>query len=176
MTDSPENIAEDLEPLAWPIAELEPMVDNPRLGDVPALMRSLQAFGHQKPVVTWLNAEGMRVVIDGNHQVEAAKQLGWSRVPIVKADYYTEAEARGYALAANRTSDLARNDETLLKRQLGELAEIDASLVVSAGWSKEEFGDYTAGEPFYATFGDDPIELDGFDEWEHACPKCNYRW
>jgi DNA modification methylase len=87
-----------------------------------AIKASLTKFGQRKPIV--INNKG--VILAGNGTVEAAKDLGWDHieVAIVPADW-DEATARAYALADNRTAELAEWDENVLAKQLLELIDED---------------------------------------------------
>ena len=82
------------------------------------IRHSLDKFGQQKPIV----ANKDNVVICGNGTLAAAKELGWDTILVV----HTELEDKdqiAYALADNRTSDLADwHDETLAK-QIHELSQ-----------------------------------------------------
>jgi DNA modification methylase len=87
-----------------------------------AIKASLTKFGQRKPIV--INHKG--VVLAGNGTVEAAKSLGWDHIDVatVPADW-DEATARAYALADNRTAELAEWDENVLAKQLLELLDED---------------------------------------------------
>jgi DNA modification methylase len=87
-----------------------------------AIKSSLTKFGQRKPIV--VNGQG--VILAGNGTVEAAKSLGWDQidVAVVPADW-DEATARAYALADNRTAELAEWDENVLAKQLLELIDVD---------------------------------------------------
>lgn len=87
-----------------------------------AIKASLTKFGQRKPIV--INHKG--VILAGNGTVEAAKDLGWEHidVAVVPADW-DEATARAYALADNRTAELAEWDENVLAKQLLELMDED---------------------------------------------------
>jgi len=85
-----------------------------------AIKASLTKFGQRKPIV--INHKG--VILAGNGTVEAAKDLGWDHidVAVVPSDW-DEATARAYALADNRTAELAEWDESVLAKQLLELMD-----------------------------------------------------
>jgi len=87
-----------------------------------AIKASLTKFGQRKPIV--INHKG--VILAGNGTVEAAKDLGWDHidVAVVPSDW-DEATARAYALADNRTAELAEWDENVLAKQLLELLDED---------------------------------------------------
>jgi DNA modification methylase len=87
-----------------------------------AIKASLTKFGQRKPIV--INSKG--VILAGNGTVEAARSLGWDYidVAVVPSDW-DEATARAYALADNRTAELAEWDENVLAKQLLELMDED---------------------------------------------------
>jgi DNA modification methylase len=84
-----------------------------------AIKGSLTQFGQRKPIVVQGN-----VVIAGNGTLEAVRQLGWDEIDIVQvpADW-TKAQAKAFALADNRTAELASWDEMVLAAQVIELKE-----------------------------------------------------
>jgi hypothetical protein len=85
--------------------------------NIDAIAASLTNFGQQRPLVVWDN-----IIIAGNGTVEAAKSLGWTDISIVRvpADW-TADQARAYALADNRTAELADWDPETLATQLIDL-------------------------------------------------------
>lgn len=126
------------EPVAeqYPIAELKPDPDNVRLHDtanLAAIRASLEAFGQQKPIVVGTDD----VVIAGNGTLEAAKQLGWEHIWIARSRL-TGAQARAYAIADNRTAELATWDDRGLAAALEALREEDAAAVGATGFGDRE--------------------------------------
>ena len=98
-----------------------------------AIKGSLAKFGQQKPIV--INAEG--VVIAGNGTLAAAKALGWQSLNVVRTGL-EGSDATAYAIADNRTADLAEWDDGALAEILSALQIEDESLVDAAGFSSEE--------------------------------------
>lgn len=92
----------DLVPLAVPLDILESLPGNPRRGDVAAVVRSYAEFGQRKPIVA--RRRGGGVVIAGNHQLAAARELGWDEIAVVWVDD-DEVRAKAFALADNRTAE-----------------------------------------------------------------------
>lgn len=116
----------------WPISKLTPDPQNARAHDkrnLDAIATSLEKFGQRKPIV--ITPEG--IILAGNGTVQAAKQLGWKEVAVSVApadwDYNT---ARAYALADNRTAELAEWNTDILATQL---VELDAE-----GWEIADLG------------------------------------
>jgi DNA modification methylase len=115
-------IAEDLRPLAEPLAKLKIDPQAPRQHDeknILAIVASLQEFGQRKPIV--VNRCGSQIEA-GNAVYEAAKRLGWEFVAVV---WVTDDpnSASGYAIADNRTAELATWDAAVLSSLLAELGD-----------------------------------------------------
>lgn len=69
--------------MAVDIDTLLPLEKNPRVGDVDAITASYVEFGQVKPIVAKRNDDGTATVIAGNHQLEAAKILGWDQIAVI---------------------------------------------------------------------------------------------
>lgn len=83
-----------------------------------AISGSLHQFGQRKPIV--ISKEN--IVVAGNGTVEAAKSLGWTKINAVRVpDDWSETKIKAFALADNRTADLAMWNEEVLAAQLVEL-------------------------------------------------------
>lgn len=92
-----------------------------------AIADSLEQFGQRKPIVVW-----GRTVVAGNGTMAAARTLGWKEISIARVpDDWTADQVKAYALADNRSAELASWDEQVLASQLLELqeAEFDIELL-----------------------------------------------
>jgi len=98
-----------------------------------AIKASLTRFGQQRPVL--VNPKG--IIIAGNGTVMAAKALGWDHINIVRTDL-EGSEATAYAIADNRTAELAEWDEEALAQQLAALQIEDEELMKAAGFTEAE--------------------------------------
>lgn len=98
-----------------------------------AIKGSLKAFGQQKPVVI----DKKNIVIAGNGTVEAARALGWQQIDCVRTDL-EGAEAMAFALADNRTAELAEWDDEILKQTLHDLDKLDFD-IGDIGFDESEF-------------------------------------
>lgn len=94
---------------------------------------SLTRFGQQRPVL--VNGKG--IIIAGNGTVMAAKALGWDHVNIVRTEL-EGSEATAYAIADNRTAELAEWDDDALAQQLAALQIQDEELARAAGFDAKE--------------------------------------
>lgn len=101
--------------------------------NIKAISSSLEKFGQRKPIVVH---RGM--VIAGNGTLEAAKQLGWDEITITEVPEDWDADtATAYALADNRTAELAEWDDAVLAAQLLELQDKDWE-IADLGFEQKE--------------------------------------
>lgn len=128
-------IHESLLSLAVDIESLSPLENNPRRGDVEAIMASYKEFGQIKPIVVRPNNDGTATVIAGNHQLEAAKRLGWDKIAAVQYDVDGE-RAIAFAIADNRTMELGYTEPELLNEVILELADFYPELMEGLGWDE----------------------------------------
>jgi ParB-like chromosome segregation protein Spo0J len=98
-----------------------------------AIRSSLQRFGQQKPIV--VDANG--VVRAGNGTLAAAKSLGWKEISIVRSPL-SGSEATAYAIADNRSSELAEWDDDVLSQTLAALQIEDEDLALATGFDAKE--------------------------------------
>jgi DNA modification methylase len=114
-----------------------------------AIVASLRRFGQQHPIVIDIN----NTVRAGNGRLQAAIALGWDEIDCVVTDL-KGSEAIAYAIADNRTAELAEWDDDMLAAQLHGLLTDDEALLEAAGFDEDELaamldeleGDGTTGE------------------------------
>jgi hypothetical protein len=114
------------------ILDLVPDPTNARAHDdtnLQAIAGSLSQFGQRKPIV--ITADNR--VVAGNGTLAAAKSLGWAKIDCVRvpADWSAD-QVKAFALADNRTAELATWQPEVLAAQLEELS--------AAGFDVAEFG------------------------------------
>lgn len=91
--------------------------------NIEAISTSLATFGQRRPLVVWQDT-----VIAGNGTLRAAKNLGWTKIVVSRVpDSWSEHDARAYAIADNRTAELAEWDNSKLLEQLMQLPDIQAT-------------------------------------------------
>jgi len=130
-------IHENLSNLRVPIDALVPLDGNPRRGNIDAIAASYKQFGQIKPIVVRPNGDGNFTVIAGNHQVQAAKSLGWKEIAAVVLDV-EETEAIAFAIADNRTVELGYTDDSALFEMLSIISEDYGTLVQELQWDDFE--------------------------------------
>jgi ParB family transcriptional regulator, chromosome partitioning protein len=86
---------------------------NPR--NLEAIKASLRRFGQQKPIVV----DSKNIVRAGNGTFQAAQALGWTEIKIVHSDL-PPSELTAYAIADNRTAELAEWDGQVLAKLMAD--------------------------------------------------------
>jgi ParB-like chromosome segregation protein Spo0J len=127
-----------------------------------AIAASLARFGQVKPIVV----DGKGVVRAGNGTLEAARGLGWAEIRVIRTGL-AGSEATAYAIADNRTAELAGWDEPGLAETLRALQGegIDLAALGFVDW---EAGRLLGKEEDAGEVVDDPRgEWQGMPEFEH---------
>ena len=116
------------------IDELKPWSKNPRINDgaVDAVANSIQTFGFNVPILY----DQYMMIVAGHVRWKAAKKLGLKTVPGIQLSL-SRAQREAFAVADNKTADIASWDYDVLGEILKELPEegIDLS---SLGFSEVE--------------------------------------
>jgi hypothetical protein len=123
-----------------------------------AIKASLRKFGQQKPIV--VDAKG--IVLAGNGTLTAAQELGWTDIDIIRTDL-AGVEATAFAIADNRTAELAEWDDSL-NDVLKSLQDEGVDLA-DLGYSPEDLGQFAAnavGMPELASGDKQPFQQKTF--------------
>lgn len=165
-----QRIPDELADLAVPIGSLKPHPKNPRRGNVDAIRASLVRFGQLRPIVCSKGG----VIVAGHHVWEGAKQEGWDQVAAIKLPLSPK-EAAAYLLADNRTSDLARYDDSELAAIVGRAAKASGAGLEGTGYTDRDLQALmkrVAPEPPEGFQAIDPSGM----KLLKTCPKCGYKW
>ena len=132
--------------------------------NVQQIAESLAEFGQRKPVVI---TDG-NLVLAGNGTVSAARLLGWDEITAVIAPAdWSELDQRAFAIADNRTAELASWNTPLLAAQLEHLQ--------SAGFTPASLGFELAKSPEVQQNPTHEVDVDEFD-FQHQCPECGFEF
>lgn len=101
--------------------------------NIEAIRASLKRFGQQHPII--VTPEG--VVVAGNGRLQAMRSMGWTECEIVRTNLYG-AEATAFAIADNRTAELAEWDDDALAETLAALQNDESVEHLAAGFTDEE--------------------------------------
>lgn len=122
---------------------------NYRHGDVGAIITSIVTFGFNHALRVWND----NTVIAGNHSLLALQSIkaqglqpprgiradkdNWI-IPCIDVSHLTETQAQAFAIADNRTSELAENDNQQLADLLSEIAAQDEKLLAATGYDGDD--------------------------------------
>lgn len=135
------------------LQKLHPWEDNPRLNDhaVDAVVESIRSFGFNVPILCDQNL----TIIAGHTRWKAAQKLGLEKVPVIIIEM-TDTKRRAFAIADNKTTEIADWDFSKLRDVLEELRSEDID-IRSMGFSDEELRRFILNE----------------DEGENTLPEAN---
>ena len=107
------------------------------------LVRSIEKFGFVVPLIVDESGE----LLCGHARVMAAKQLGFTSLPVIRAFHLSEADKRAFIIADNRLAELASWNKTVLRQELSFLSELDIDYDFSAvGFDTAELDFILAGD------------------------------
>lgn len=162
-----------------PIAELHEDPANVRRHpdrNLAAIAASLARFGQQRPIL--VDARG--IVRAGNGTLAAARSLGWTEIAVVRTGL-AGAEATAYAIADNRTAELAEWDEPGLAEMLRSLqSEEDPGIFAATGFADGEVDELLGrlGDDMVPDFQpadvEDQARLD--EKVKVKCPECGHEF
>ena len=151
------------------ISELSADPANARKHDdrnLEAIKASLRRFGQQKPIVI----DSSNVVRAGNGTLAAAQSLGWETITVVQTELQGS-EATAYAIADNRTSELAEWNNDVLAASLAALQNDDESLLQDVAFTENEL------QMMLADFAPDTESQSQLDEKSPlTCPECGAKF
>lgn len=116
-----------------PIGDLSTHPDNPRQGDVGALVDMMRANGFYGESIY---QESSGQVCIGNHRLLAARALGMPVIPAMGAAIDDE-RAKRWMLGDNRAADLAAYDDSLLADLLSDLATGTSGALAGTGFDND---------------------------------------
>jgi DNA modification methylase len=124
------------------IEKLHPWENNPRLNDyaVDAVAESIRSFGFNVPIL----CDQKMTIIAGHTRWKAAQKLGLEKIPVILVEM-TDAKRRAFAVADNKTAEIADWDFPKLREVLEELRSEDID-IKSLGFSDEEIRRFILNE------------------------------
>ena len=105
-----------------------------------------------------LVADKHNVVYAGAARLEALKQLGCQKVPVIRPEGLSEAQLRAFALADNRIAQDSQWDDGLLKIELSYLVDCDTEIDLdTTGFETAEIDNLLIVESMESSAGEPPI-------------------
>lgn len=172
------------------ISELRLWSRNYRQGDIGAIITSIRTFGFNGALRVWRD----NVVIAGNHTLKALQEMQRSQedaphgvmvsaagewiVACVDVSHLSEHQAQAFAIADNRTAEIADNDDEQLAALLQEIALQDKALMAATGYDGDDLDAIlTELNPHFEPMPlDEQPRLDKLDPQWVTCPKCSHRF
>jgi ParB-like chromosome segregation protein Spo0J len=96
-----------------------PRVHSPK--QVTQIATSIREFGFGNPIIV----DAGYVVIAGHGRLAAARELGLTRVPVIRLEHLTPEQVGAYRITDNRLAELSGWDEELLALELQDLASLE---------------------------------------------------
>lgn len=137
--------------------------------NINAIKGSLTKFGQQKPIVISQD----NIIVAGNGTVAAAKDLGWTELDAVVTSLDSFHQT-AFALADNRTSELAEWEDNILAQQLASLEMHDFDLE-SIGFDAKDLEDMTVKDQDLSDKNKELSE-DDFQKFDQTCPRCGFEF
>jgi ParB-like chromosome segregation protein Spo0J len=132
-------------------------IHNPR--NLDSIKASLRKFGQQKPIVV----DRDDIIRAGNGTWLAAKALGWGEIDVIHTQL-SGSDATAYAIADNRTAELAMWDDANLGTLLRSLQEEDYD-VDATGFTDKEIAALVAGAEPEEDEDEEPARQSLPDKW-----------
>ena len=165
-------------PATWTaIATLHPHPRNYRAhpaDQLAHLQASIQAHGFYRNIVVAQDS----TILAGHGVVQAAAQLGYTQVPVIRLPLAPDDERAIQILVGdNEQPRLSMNDEQVLAALLTELQESDPALLLGTGFDETSLGLLLATQK--ETSPQAPEAFASYDddiETAYCCPQCGYEW
>jgi DNA modification methylase len=137
-----------------------------------ALENSIRRFGYTQPALVGANDE----IIAGHGRVEAARNIGLPKIPIIRIQHLSDIDRRAYILADNQLALKAGWDKEILAVELQNLIEVgfdleiigfeapEVDLTLNAILSDDETGSHAEDAVTIAPLKEPPITEEG-DLW-----------
>lgn len=143
------------------IEQLIPYANNARHNEkaIDKVASSIQEFGFKNPIIVDKNHE----IIAGHTRLLAAKKLGMTEVPTIKADDLTPEQVKAFRIADNKTAEYSEWNFELLAQELEELKLENYDLSLTGF-------DFSEAEQLLDSFKEETEEIEE-DDFEIEIPE-----
>ena len=124
------------------------------------IKKSIQEFGNCDPIGVWHGE-----IVEGHGRYLALKELGETKIPIIRLDSLTDQQRRAYGLVHNQLTMNSPWDFEMLDLELPEI-DLDMS---AFGFGESDIESIPRG-------GESFKEFEEAIPTKHTCPKCGYEW
>lgn len=114
--------------------KIKPYEKNPRYNDnaVESVAESIKEFGFKVPIVIDKNF----IIITGHTRYKASKMLGLKEVPVIIAEDLSDAKAKAFRIADNKTAEKSNWDYDKLYEELNLIDDVEDLL--KYGFTRDE--------------------------------------
>jgi hypothetical protein len=135
MSEMIHNVAPALLELLVPVETLTHLVNNPRTGATDAIAESYKEFMQLTSIICSLEDDGSIVVLAGNHQLMAARDiLGWTHIAAAAHSHLSEAQKKAFAALDNHWGSMGSIDEKLQWEMLEAAGNVAPELFELVNW------------------------------------------
>lgn len=134
---APEKSARKIE--FWPLERLQPYARNARTHSqeqIDQIAASIERFGFTNPILV----DGQSGIVAGHGRLQAARQVGLEKVPVIRLDHLSDEEKRAYVIADNKLALNAGWDAAMLASEIEALMS-DGFDIGLLGFGQDELGD-----------------------------------
>ena len=156
------------------LVDIDSIVPNPKnanrhsIEQIKRLEKLIKYQGFRNPLIV-SNRTGFLVV--GHGRLEAAKNLGIEKLPVIKQDFESEAQEYAYLISDNEIARWAELDKQSVYDSLEEI-DLDIELL-----GIEDNLEIKHLEPEDLSDKNKEIDIDNFgNDLEHTCPKCGFEF
>lgn len=138
------------------IDDLKPFAKNPKKhpeSQINMLKKSMSEFGWTNPILV---AED-NMVVAGHARLQAAKELNFTEVPVIKLDMPYE-KAVAYVIADNQLAELAETDDELMSRLLKDVMDIPDFDFEATGYTLDDLDELIQEVTPHEIVEDEPPE------------------
>ena len=152
---------------------VDALIPNPRNArrhsdrQIQQVAASITRFGFLVPIVI----DGANMIAAGHGRWEAARRLKLATVPVVRAEFLTDADRRAFALTENRLAELSDWDENILAEELQVLFDGGYDPGREAIQKTFEFKNFNAAFGFMARTALMAEKMDHHPEWFNVYNK-----
>lgn len=140
--------------------------------DLAAIRASIAQFGFLDPIGIWGDKN---IIVEGHGRRIAAMQMGLKTVPCIRLDRLTDEQRKAYALAHNKTAELSKWFDDILKTEIADLSGFDMESfgfdLGSFGEKKDEVGEVPFTEELLLSHNYIVLYFDNDFDWEVAQEK-----
>jgi len=132
------------------------------------LCKIIEYQGFRNPLIV---QKGTNIIAAGHGRFEAAKKLGYKKLPVIYQEFENEAQFFAYTVADNAIAEWAELDKNLILEEI-ELLDLDIDLLGIKNFEIPEIL-----EPEDLSDKNKEIDTDNFgNDLEHTCPKCGFEF